>query len=115
MKRGIKTPTAVTTAILTVITIFFWIAFEIYRSLTTKPSPPVPPDIVTPLNPTLDVAGLNKLQQRMHLSDDEIGNFVVTNPNLQAPPAVSPQLATPPATESATTPESTSPAVPVTP
>lgn len=114
MRRGIKTPTAVTTAILTVITIFFWIAFEIYRSLTTKPAPPVPPEIVVPLNPTLDVATLNKLQQRMHLSDDQIGNFTVSSPNLAPPVVSSPSATIPPATESAT-PTGTSSAVPTTP
>ncbi|HEX6976939.1 MAG TPA: hypothetical protein VF185_01085 [Patescibacteria group bacterium] len=98
MKRGIKTPAGVTLAIITLITIFFWIAFEVYRTLTIKPSPPVPAEIVAPLNPTLDVAALNKLQQRMYLSDDQIGNNTVTASTLPTPTPV----ATPVASESAT-------------
>lgn len=104
MRKGIKTPTAVTTAILTITTIFFWIGFEIYRSLTAKPAPIVPPEIVNPLNPALDVTTLNKLQQRMHLSEDQIGNFTVAVPGLPTPPPSSQSsLLIPPATESATT------------
>ncbi len=102
MKRGIKTPAGVTLAIITLITIFFWIAFEVYRTLTVKPAPPVPTEIISPLNPALDVTALNKLQQRMYLSDDQIGNNTVTAsivPTPTPPPAGGP---TPSATQSAT-------------
>lgn len=113
MRRGIKTPTAVTTAILTVITIFFWIGFEIYRSLTTKPAPPVPPAIIVALNPTLDLNLLNKLQQRMHLSDDQIGNFTVSVGGTQPPPiTISSPSGEVTATQSATSTQSAIPATP---
>lgn len=103
--KKLKTPTAVTTAVLTLITIFFWIAFEVYRSLTVKPTPPVPPEIIIALNPTLDSAALNKLQQRMHLSDTEIGNNTIptsTPVATSAPITESTVSATPAASESAT-------------
>jgi hypothetical protein len=74
-----KTPTAVTTAILTLITIFCWAGFEVYRSLTIKPIPPVPAEILNPLDPTLDTASLNSLNQRLFLNENEIGNNVATN------------------------------------
>ena len=60
-----KTPTAVITAVLTLITIFFWVGFEVYRSFTVKPVPPVPAEVIKPLDPNLDIKTLNSLQQRM--------------------------------------------------
>lgn len=73
MKR-LKTPTAVTTAVLTLITIFVWTGFEIYRSLTAKPDPEVPAAIVKPLDPTLDTKTLDGLPQRLFLNDDQINS-----------------------------------------
>src|SRR5258708_1948608 len=72
--KKLKTPTAVTTAVLTLITIFFWAGFEIYRSFTVKPTPTVPKVVINPINPNLDTTTLNKLQQRLFLTDDQIGN-----------------------------------------
>lgn len=79
--KKLKTPTAVTTAILTLITVFFWVAFEVYRAITARPAPVVPPEIILPLTPTLDQTALDKLQQRMHLTDEEVGTFVITTPS----------------------------------
>jgi hypothetical protein len=78
MKKKLKTPTLVTTAILTLITVVFWIAFEVIRTVTTKPPPTVPEEIISPLNPTLDENTLNKLQQRINLSEGQTGNLVVS-------------------------------------
>lgn len=99
--KKLKTPTAVTTAVLTLITLFFWIAFEVYRSLTVRPAPPVPAEIIMPLNPTLDAESLNKLQQRMHLSETEIGNNTLATATPIATPEPITQVDTP-ASDSAT-------------
>jgi hypothetical protein len=102
-----KTPQAVTTMILTLITIFFWAGFEVYRSFTTKPIPPVPAEILNPLDPTLDTASLNSLNQRLFLNENEIGNSVASGAAVFAtlPPEVTPTgspSATPVSTPSAT-------------
>ena len=76
MKKKLKTPTLVTTAVLTMITVIFWIAFEVYRTITTKPAPTVPQEIIAPLNPTLDEGTLNKLQLRINLDESQVGNLV---------------------------------------
>ncbi len=76
--KKLKTPTAVTTAVLTLITIFFWAGFEVYRSLTVKPVPPVPAEIINPITPSLDTKTLNSLNQRIFLTDDQIGNTTGT-------------------------------------
>lgn len=76
--KKIKTPTAVTTAVLTLITIFFWAGFEVYRTLTIKPAPTVPATIVNPLEPTLDTKTLDTIPQRLFLDDSQIGNTTLT-------------------------------------
>jgi hypothetical protein len=88
--KGFKTPTAVTTLILTLITVLFWAGFEIYRSFTIKPAPPVPVPILKPLNPTLDTKSLDSLQSRIFLDDSQIGTTVLVtatpNPTLTPSP-----------------------------
>jgi hypothetical protein len=97
-----KTPQLVIIGILTLITIFFWIAFEVYRGFSVKPPPAVPAEVISPINPALDADTLNKLQQRVHLSDEEIGNNAVAAQPTSAPsapvtpaPTSTPPLATP--------------------
>lgn len=109
-------PPIVIIGVLTLITIFFWIAFEVYRGFSIKPAPAVPTEILSPINPALDESVLNKLQQRVHLSDQEIGNNTVASiasvPNPTTTPApietpsptpISTASASPTASPSATT------------
>lgn len=102
--KKVKTPTAVITAVLTLITIIFWVGFELYRALTFKPAPPVPQTIINPLDPTLDTKALQSLQQRMFLNDSEIGNTqaTATTPAPAAPTTAPLVVPTPQATQSAT-------------
>jgi len=90
-----KTPTLVTSAVLTLITIFFWAGFEVYRSLTIKPEPSVPPAILNPLNPNLDVDSLNNIQQRLYFDDSQIGSTSATITPVVAPTASPLASATP--------------------
>lgn len=66
-------PPIVTFAILTTITTFVWIGFEIYRAFTKEPAPAVPPEIIAELDPSLDTEALNDLTQRIHIEEAEIG------------------------------------------
>ena len=100
MKKS-RTPTPVITAVLTLITILFWLGFEIFRTLTVKPEATVPQPIIKPLDPTLDISTLQSIGQRAFLSDDQIGNTQPTVATV-APSATPAVTATPIASGSAT-------------
>ncbi len=85
-----KTPTAVTSLVFTLITIFFWAGFEVYRTFALKPVPPVPEPVIRPLDPTLDVSILNSVPQRLFFEDSEIGNTQVSIDVLSGSPIPSP-------------------------
>lgn len=78
-------PPIVKIAILTVATTFLWIAFEVYRTLTIDANPVLPPEILEPIDPNLDLTTLNQLPSRIHLSDDEIGDTVIISFNTPLP------------------------------
>ena len=78
--KNIKAPKIVTIGILSLITVVFWVGFEVFRIFTVKPEPPVAPEIINPLDPTLDQNTLSKLQERVYLDDLEIGQTVVATP-----------------------------------
>lgn len=61
-----KLPNIVSIAILTVITVFFWIGLDLYRALTIAPPPTVSPAVLAKLDPSLDQESLDKLQQRVY-------------------------------------------------
>lgn len=72
-----KRPPLVNTLIMTVITVFIWIGFEVYRALTIPPPSEVSAAALLPLNPTLDSATLSELQNRVYLDDLIIGDTVI--------------------------------------
>ncbi len=74
-KQRVKTPSLVIIAILTVITIAFWIAFNVFRTLTIKTPSSVPLEILSPLNPNLDSPALKGLQERIQLTNTEIDSM----------------------------------------
>lgn len=94
MKEKTKTPSLVTIAILTTVTIVFWIGFGVYRIFTSKPSSPVPQEVILPLNSNLDMTALNGLQNKMYFSESQIGPTVIQPVSQPAP--------TPEATETET-------------
>ncbi|OGM15867.1 hypothetical protein A2V56_05330 [Candidatus Woesebacteria bacterium RBG_19FT_COMBO_42_9] len=106
-----KTPALVSTAILTVITIFMWIAFSVYRALITQPSVNVPPEILEPISPDLDRETLASLAARTYFGETDVPETFVNqgpqitqelsqeNPTLTPPAGGSPSV-TPEATGS---------------
>lgn len=74
MKKN-KAPSIVAIAVLTLITVVFWIFFSVLRLLSTKPAVSVPDEILAPINPTLDTNVLNSLQQRYYLEAGQIPEF----------------------------------------
>lgn len=50
--------------IMTVILAATWVGFEVYRTLTRVPAPTGVDELLTPLNPKLNISILDKLEQR---------------------------------------------------
>ena len=106
MKKA-KTPSLVTTAIITTITIFTWIVFGVYRALTTTPPVNVPPEILAPLSSELDSQALAGLSERLYFEEGETGPVLIPKaPEEQLPPSPS---ATPAASLEVSTTPSASP------
>jgi len=63
-KNKEKVPNLVTLAILTTITVIFWVFFNIYREFTAKPAPIVPSELLESFSPKLDTEALDKLEKR---------------------------------------------------
>jgi len=109
MKKA-KTPSLVTTAIITTITIFTWIAFGIYRVLTSTPQVNVPPEILTPLSPELDSQAMSRLAERLYFEEGQTGPVLIPQapeeevlPSPSATPSASSAVSiTPSASPSAT-------------
>jgi len=66
MKTKKQTPFLVKFAILTLITSFVWISFDVYRAFTERPAPTVSAEILAPVNPELDTGLLEKLANRVY-------------------------------------------------
>ena len=78
-----KTPNLVTIAILTTITVVFWVFFSVYRVFTDVPSYAVPAEILEPVSPTLDASLIDKIESRIFFSEGE----VVTQIQISSPTA----------------------------
>lgn len=76
-------PGLVIFAILTLVTTFSWVGFEIYRALTVQPKPDVPPQILQELSPTLDQQTLESLVNKVYLDDETIGDTVLSGTSEQ--------------------------------
>lgn len=94
-----KMPFSVRLLVLTAITVVVWVGFEVYRVLTSEPDPVVPEHILAPISPSLDTSTLNSISQRIHLTEEEIGDTVLlessrgSSPGAQEP--LSPELPLP--------------------
>ena len=75
-----KRPNFVTIGILTVITIFLWIGFSVYRAFTITPSIEVSDEIIKPITPTLDTETLSKIDQRVFFEEGEIRQILISTP-----------------------------------
>lgn len=87
MKRN-KLPNLVVVSILTLITAVMWVAFNIYRSLTTKPSPAIPSAISEPLTPSLDTQTIQGINSRIFFNKSQIPE--VSAPTVTPSPSITP-------------------------
>lgn len=74
--KKLKAPGLVTVAIFTTITIVFWVFYSLYTILISPSSQKVPPEILAPISPTLDVETLDKLQDRVFFKEGEAKVFI---------------------------------------
>lgn len=73
-----KAPNVVIVAALTLVTVILWIIFGVLRVVTTPQPVNVPPEVLEPLDPTLNTEILSDLKSKTFLSEEEIGSFVLT-------------------------------------
>jgi hypothetical protein len=66
-----KAPRFVTVAILTTITVVFWVFYGLYNILTSTPPVNVPPEILAPIDPTLNKKALDNIQNRIFFEENE--------------------------------------------
>jgi hypothetical protein len=78
--KNFKPPNFVTIAILTAITVAFWIFFGVFRIFTKTDEKTVPAEILAPLSPTLDKNVLDKLPARVYFDDSQIPETMFTSP-----------------------------------
>lgn len=106
-----RVPSLISIAILTTITIIFWVVFSVYRVLTSKPSPNIPENILEPLNPTLDEGIIAKIQKRTFFGEGQI-----TTPSISLSPSpqttIAPTLTPSPTSTASSTPTATASATP---
>ena len=103
MEKNKKTPSLISTLILTTITLVSWVFFSIYRAFV-KPQPGVvPPEILEPIDPKLDTDSLNKLKERFYLNEEEVLE-ITPPPKTETPsPTASPTITPSPTNEAVPT------------
>lgn len=81
-----RAPRLVTVTIFTTITVVFWVFFTVYNILTSKPPIEVEPELLTPLDPTLNTEVLSTLSDTKFYEEGEVTTGPYTNPgeNTQA-------------------------------
>jgi hypothetical protein len=70
--KELKAPRPVILAIFTTMTIILWVFFSVYRILTAKTTQIVPPEILEPVNPTLNTQDLEKIEGRTFFEKSEV-------------------------------------------
>jgi hypothetical protein len=75
-----KLPNIVSLAILTAVVSVFWIFLNIYRIISSKPTPKISMEILEPLNPILESSAIAKLNQTLFFEEGEIPQTNLPNP-----------------------------------
>jgi hypothetical protein len=80
--RKPKAPRLVTVAILTTVTVIFWVFLGVYEILTSKTPVAVPPELLTKIDPQLDIETLESIPQRMYFLEEDVNFNAGTIPTL---------------------------------
>jgi hypothetical protein len=111
MKTKVKIPNLVTVLIFTLITSVVWVFFSVYRALTAKPNFDIPPQILSPLSPTLDKSTIDNIEGRTYFEDSQIPESKAALPEKVAAspsPTEAPTATIVPESTESPTPEATS-------
>ncbi len=77
MTKKPKPPSIVTLAVMTTITVVFWVFFSVYRVYMTKVPTNVSPEILKPISATLDPAALAQISQKVYFERGDVEEFLV--------------------------------------
>lgn len=65
-------------ASMTLIIVFLWIGFEVYRSYTETTIPKVITELIKPLSPAIDLATIEDIEKRYQISTEELNKPIET-------------------------------------
>lgn len=68
-------------SILTLVTAFVWIGYEVYHAYTKTTVPQVVTRLIQPLNPTIDQKALDEIREKYQLSSKELNIPPITLPS----------------------------------
>jgi hypothetical protein len=87
-----KAPRLVTVAVVTTITIIFWIFYSVYITLTHRPAVDVPAELLEDINPVLDTRTLDNLPEKLFFEQSDVTDFATKNAQITIVPVPSTTL-----------------------
>jgi len=87
MKKN-KTPSLVTIAILTTITVAVWITYSVYRVLTSKPEPSIPKEILEPFTASFNSKEIDKLQEKLYFAKEQTEGLPISSSLTPSPSSI---------------------------
>lgn len=87
MKKQNGIPNIVYLAILTAITVVFWIFFGVYRVFTSQPAPSVSQAILEPLDPNISIDVIDSIEARIYFDESQLPQTVITSPTESPSPS----------------------------
>lgn len=70
-------------SLMTLLTVFSWIGFEVYRTYTKTTVPKIIKDLIKPLNPTLNQNLFEEIDKKYYLSTEELNLVSTPSPILE--------------------------------
>ena len=67
-------------AIVTTITLVFWVFYELYNVISATPPSIVPEELISPISSNLDINTLSGISDRVYFEEEEIENTINLNP-----------------------------------
>lgn len=72
-----KIPRMIPLALLTTVTVVLWVFLDIYRYFRKAPPVVVPEEIITPLDPSLDMNILSNIKSRIKIDENSMPQITV--------------------------------------
>lgn len=70
---------------MTLVTSFMWIGLSVFRAFSERPEPVVPSAVIERLIPTLDGAAIEKIKNRIFLTEGEIPQTQIQSTPIATP------------------------------